>query len=142
MRLLRDLSTLNHARIILWCAFIWYAAMVARYGEPKPALWVRSLGLAAIVGTILTLNAVPRSGGIRGLGFWPLFRFFLIPFCVSSFSTFTTGHGFILIFPPSRPGNASAVIPVVIFRTVVGVAKILPPAEPTERKKHSTLKAP
>lgn len=128
MRVLRYLSALDHRRIVLWCAVIWYAAVAVRYAERDAVPWLRSLGIAAIVGIILALNATPRGGQIRGLGFWPIFRFFLIPFCVASFSAFTKGHAFFLIFPANVSGNATPVGAIALFCAFVWGVKKFPPS--------------
>jgi hypothetical protein len=82
---------------VLWCYLLWYLVIVARYFDPNPRLWLTSLGLSAIIGIALILNA----GWGRGpLDRWQAFRFFLMPFCVSSFSALVKGRGFVLVFSP------------------------------------------
>jgi len=44
-----------------------------------------------------------------------VFRLFLIPFAVSSFSALIKDHGFILIFSPSLAQNAVAIGPCLAF---------------------------
>src|SRR6185295_19870323 len=98
--LLRYLANLSTGRLILWCYLIWYVVVLVRYFDPSPRLWLTSLGLSAIIGMALYVNA-SFSGKTRlRLEFWPAFRFFLIPFCVSSFAALIKGRGFILIFSP------------------------------------------
>ncbi|MBI5771208.1 MAG: hypothetical protein HZA93_25770 [Verrucomicrobia bacterium] len=123
MPLLRYLSTLDHRRIVLWGAGIWYAALAVRYAERDAALWLRALGIAAIVGSMLVLNAVPTGGRIRDVGFWPAFRFFLVPFCVSSFAAFTKGHPFLLIFPTDLAANTTPLGALAVFGLIVWIAK-------------------
>lgn len=67
--------------------------MAVRYAGPDPESWLRSLGIAAIVGTILTINATPHGGRISDLGFWAIFRFFLIPFSPSISNKASRGVG-------------------------------------------------
>lgn len=96
--MLSYLSTLSWQRTVLWCYLCWYAVVVALYFDGSPALWLSSLGISAIIGTALMLSVCdpgrPRPGG------WTVFRLFLMPFCVSSYSGLIKGRGFLLIFPP------------------------------------------
>ncbi|MDO8545476.1 MAG: hypothetical protein Q7S40_33965 [Opitutaceae bacterium] len=123
--MIRYLASIDRRKMILWFAFLWYVAIVTCYASADPALWARAGGIAVIVGTILTLNAVPRTGRVRDLGFWPVFRFFLIPFCVSSFSTLTTNRAFFLIFPPNLNQTILAVAVIIVFIAGVLVARRL-----------------
>lgn len=118
-------ATLDRRRLILWGSFLWYVTMTVRYADGAPSLWLHSLGIAAIVGLILALNAAPPNGRIRDLGFWPVLRFFLIPFCVASFSAFTKGHAFFLIFPMNLTENIVAGGILALFCGVVWAARKL-----------------
>jgi hypothetical protein len=91
------LSRLDRARVVLWCYLLWYLVIAVRYFDPNPRLWLTSLGLAAIIGVALLLNAGWGRGPIDR---WQAFRFFLMPFCVSSFSALVKGRGFVLVFSP------------------------------------------
>ena len=93
----RYLAGLERARVVLWCYLLWYLVIVARYFDPNPRLWLTSLGLAAIIGIALLLNA---GWGRAPIDRWQAFRFFLMPFCVSSFSALVKGRGFMLVFSP------------------------------------------
>lgn len=108
-------AALDRRRIILWCSFLWYVTMAVRYADRDLSLWLHSLGIAAIVGVILALNAAPAHGRMRDLGFWPLLRFFLIPFCVASFSAFAKGHAFFLIFPMNLAENITSGTILALF---------------------------
>lgn len=119
------LATLDRRKIILWCAFLWYVTMVVNYADRDRSWWRHALGIAVIVGVILALNAAPPHGRIRDLGFWPLLRFFLIPFCVASFSAFTKGHEFFLIFPMNPAENLTAGGILALFCIGVWVARKL-----------------
>jgi hypothetical protein len=104
----RYLSGLSAPRALLWCYLIWYAFVVVRYFDPNPTLWASSVGLSAIIGTGLYLSTAFAGSQRRELGGWPVFRFFLMPFCVSSFSALIKGHGFVLIFHPELTDNLRA----------------------------------
>ena len=96
--LIRYLTNLSTGRLILWCYFIWYCVVLVRYFDPRPDLWLTSLGLSGIIGFALHLSTT--AGSTVKLGFWPTFRLFLMPFCVSSFAALVKGRGFVLIFSP------------------------------------------
>ena len=90
-------SRLTPSKLILWCYLAWYVAIVSRYFDPSPILWFSSLGMSLLIG--FALNLATRQPGQR-TDRWVVFRLFLIPFCVSSYSALIKGKGFILLFPP------------------------------------------
>ncbi len=97
--MLRYFATLPFSRLVLWCYLAWYLAIVGLYlREGSPTLWLSSLGMSAIVGTALVLSTSSRGHRPQT---WTVFRLFLMPFCVSSYSALIKGHGFVLIFPSS-----------------------------------------
>jgi hypothetical protein len=102
--LFRYLSNLSKGRLILWCYFIWYCVVLARYFDPSPRLWLTSLGLSLIIGIALYLSTTAADRTQVQLDFWKTFRLFLMPFCVSSFAALVKGKGFILVFSP-HPGE-------------------------------------
>ena len=101
------LAGLSPGRYVLWCYFIWWAVVAVRYFDPNPRLWMTSLGLSAIIGIALILNATSGANAPR-LQRWPTIRFFIIPFCVSSFAALVKGRGFFLIFSPDWREMAAA----------------------------------
>lgn len=126
----RYLASISTGRMILWCYLLWYGVFAFRYFEPSPALWLTSFGISAIVGVALVIST--HSGtGTRGsnrgkLPFWPTFRLFLMPFCVSSFSALVKGHGFFLIFSPHPWENLLALGCCGAFCAAVGTMKLKP----------------
>ena len=108
MALLRYLANLSRGRLILWCYWIWYCVVLYRYFDPSLRLWLTSLGLSAIIGFALYLSTTANSSPVQ-LGFWPTFRLFLMPFCVSSFAALVKGKGFILVFSPKPMEVGTAV---------------------------------
>lgn len=98
--LIRYLSNLSKARLILWCYFIWYLVVLVRYFELNARLWLTSLGLSLIIGTALFISTVTAGATRVKLERWQVIRLFLMPFCVSSFSALVKGNGFVLIFSP------------------------------------------
>jgi len=96
---MRYLATLNSARQILWCYLLWYLVVLVRYFDPRPRIWLTSLGLSGIVGLALVLSTVGTNSSMR-LDQWQVFRLFLMPFCVSSFAALVKDRNFILVFSP------------------------------------------
>jgi hypothetical protein len=121
------LRGLSAPKALLWCYFCWYGFAVFRHFDPSPRLWASSLGLSAIIGTGLYLSTAHAGPARRTLGFWPVFRFYLMPFCVSSFSALIRGKGFILIFHPTAADNAEAFALCAGFCLVVLLLKRLQP---------------
>jgi hypothetical protein len=119
--LLRYLGNLKPGKIVLWCYLIWYGVLAARYFDPAPAIWLNAVGISAVVGVALWLgvrSATQRPGG------WQVFRLFLTPFCVSSFSALIKGKGFVLVFPPSGAEAALAAGACLTFVVLVGAVKM------------------
>jgi hypothetical protein len=100
--LLRYLANLTPSKQILWCYFLWYLVIVSLHFDPRPTLWLSSLGLSGFVGFALLLGIEDSPRRWRRLDRWQGFRLFLIPFCVSSYAASVKGHGFLVVFSP-RP---------------------------------------
>jgi hypothetical protein len=118
----RYLRDLNRGRLILWCYLIWYLVVLIRYFDTSPRLWLTSLGLSAIIGIALYLSATAGATKSK-LDRWTIFRLFLMPFCVSSFSALVKGKGFVLVFSPNLFENLSAVALCVVFCGIVYALK-------------------
>jgi len=73
--------------------------VLVRYFDPNPRLWLTSLGLSGIIGVALYISTTAGTNSVK-LQFWPAFRLFLMPFCVSSFAALVKGRGFVLVFSP------------------------------------------
>lgn len=116
------LRQLNTGRLILWCYLIWYLMVLIRYFDPRPSLWLTSLGLSGIIGYALYLSTAAAGKQRLTLDRWQLFRLFLMPFCVSSFAALVKNEGFILIFSPKAGENMAAVILCLLL---VGTVKLL-----------------
>jgi hypothetical protein len=120
--LIRYLASLSTGRLILWCYFIWYCVVLVRYFDPRPRLWLTSLGLSGIIGVALYISTAAAGRDRVKLGFWPTFRLFLMPFCVSSFAALVKGKDFVLIFSP-KP--AEILIAVGLCALLCGAVAIL-----------------
>ena len=99
-RLIHYLAHLSAGRFVLWCYFIWWAVVLVRYFDPRPGIWLTSLGLSVIIGFALLINTTASGKARIRLEPWPTFRLFLTPFCVSSFAALVKDRGFFLIFSP------------------------------------------
>ncbi|HYC55062.1 MAG TPA: hypothetical protein VEL28_09000 [Candidatus Binatia bacterium] len=122
-------TSLTTGRVILWCYVIWYVVNVAFHFDASSRLWLTSLGLSAIIGTALVISTRSSSSGTTQLDRWQIFRLFLMPFCVSSFSALVKDAGYVLIFPPSVALNALGFGLIAIFLAAVAALKAARPAQ-------------
>ncbi|MDP4624552.1 MAG: hypothetical protein NWT08_05365 [Akkermansiaceae bacterium] len=90
-------AKLKTTKLILWCYLVWYVAIICQYFDQNLNLWLSSLGIAALIG--FALNLASRQGD-QAPERWVIFRLYLFPFCVSSYSALIKGKGFFLLFPP------------------------------------------
>ena len=118
------ISQLTKGKITLWCYLIWYLVTVYFYFDPSPRLWLNSVGISAVIGFALLLSVARPDA--KAPEFWQLFRLFMMPFAVSSFSSLIKGHDYIFIIPP-RPYEqlvaVSACLVFVVFVYLVKTAK-------------------
>lgn len=123
------LAGLTAGRYALWCYFIWWLVVLVRYFDPSLRLWLTSFGLSVIIGAALYISTT--ASGAR-LGFWPVFRLFLTPFCVSSFAALVKDRGFVLVFSPVGWEMAVAASACLLLGLVILAAKRLssPPPAP------------
>jgi hypothetical protein len=121
--MIRYVQRLTTGRIILWCYLAWYLVILFRYFDPAPRLWLTSIGLSAIIGIALVISTRSSSQGTMKLDGWQIFRLFLMPFCVSSFSALVKGQGFILIFSPRLNENLIALGVCGMVLTLVWLIK-------------------
>jgi hypothetical protein len=114
--ILRYFASLRVPKLVLWCYLAWYLTIVACYFDPSPVIWLTALGMSSLIGIAL-IFATKVQG--QGMDRWTMFRLFLFPFCVSSYSALIKGKGFIVIFPtearPLLAGLAACAL-VVAFR--------------------------
>ena len=112
---------MSAGKVALWCFFIWYLATVIHHFDPAPAIWLNALGISAIIGIALYLSV--REPGKPAPDRWTVLRLFMMPFCVSSFSSLVKGRGFVLVFPPDLRENAIALAACAVFISVVLAVK-------------------
>ncbi len=109
---LRELSI---GMIVLWSYLFWYLFFLIRYFSLDWTLWGVSLFMSLVVGIALNLNAFGTFNNMASADKWKIFRFFFIPFCVSSYPQLIQGHGFILILSPDVWENIFALIPIILL---------------------------
>jgi hypothetical protein len=122
-RLLQYLRELSRGRVILWCYAIWYLVTVVIHFDPRPRLWLTSVGLSAIIGAALILSTHTAQAKAAAMDPWVKFRLFLMPFCVSSFAALVKDAGYVLVFPPSLRENMIAAAGIVLFLLLVWCLK-------------------
>lgn len=110
---MRYLANLSAGKIVLWCFFLWYVATVIHHFDATPAIWLNAIGISALIGCALYLSV--REPGKPPPDRWTIFRLFLMPFCVSSFSQLIKGKGFVLIFPPDLHELAVTLAACAVF---------------------------
>lgn len=119
--LFRYVTGLSLGKVVLWCYLIWYLVVLVFYFDPSPRLWLNSLGISAVIGVALVLSVsgpeLPRPEK------WQVVRLFLMPLCVSSFSSLIKGQGFVLIFPPRLAELGTCLAACLCFVVVVALAK-------------------
>lgn len=106
-RLAHYFGHLRTGKIALWCYLIWYLAMLRFYFDPRPSLWINSLGISVVIGSGLILSVMP-AGGLRAMEKWAVARLFMMPLAVSSFAALIKDHGFTVIFSPKLSENVIA----------------------------------
>jgi len=120
----RYLANLTGGRIALWCFLLWYLATVIHHFDPAPAIWLNALGISFIIGIALYLSV--REPGKPPPDRWTVLRLFMMPFCVSSFSSLIKGQGFVLVFPPDLHELAVSLAACVLFLAlVIGLKRAL-----------------
>ncbi|MBW4468746.1 MAG: hypothetical protein KME07_25245 [Pegethrix bostrychoides GSE-TBD4-15B] len=117
-------------KVVLWCYLIWYVVTVYFYFDPSPKIWINSLGISAVIGTGLMFSVSSgqpsrlASSSAKRDG-WQIFRLYLMPFCVSSFSALIKDQGFIIVVSPNVQETAVAAFCCCLFLSMVWVVKLL-----------------
>jgi hypothetical protein len=124
---IRYLRNLSPGRTILWCYLIWWALNIIHHFDPRPRIWLTSLGLSGIIGAALIISTQSSSAARTRMDPWVVFRLFLMPFCVSSFAALVKDAGYVLVFPPSLQENAIGVGLITLFILVVWSTKKFTP---------------
>jgi len=122
----RYLARLTKGRTILWCYAIWYCVHVWAHFDARPRLWLTSIGLSAIIGTALLISTGSSSRGKTQLDRWQIFRLYLMPFCVSSFSALVKDAHYNLIFSSRAWENLVGAGLIAAFLILVFLMKRTP----------------
>jgi len=93
--IIRYFVLIKPGKIVLWCYLIWYSVTVLHHFDPSPKIWINALGISAVIGCGLLLSVATPSNKSDT---WQTVRLFLMPFCVSSFSSLIKEQGFVFIF--------------------------------------------
>lgn len=117
MKYFRDIK-LN--KLILWCYLIWYLVIIIFYFDPTPKIWINAIGISVVIGTALILSV---SASESKVDYWQTFRLYLMPFCVSSFSSLIKDQGFIVIISPKPQETILAILSCGIFLLIIGAIK-------------------
>jgi hypothetical protein len=125
-RLTNYLASLRPGKIALWCYLIWYIVMAYFYFDPRPALWINSLGISAVIGTGLLLSVMPAAG-VRAMDKWAVARLYMMPIGVSSFAALIKDRGFVVVFSPSLHENLIAAGACTLFVVCTWLARSLRP---------------
>jgi hypothetical protein len=90
------------------------------YFDPTPRIWLNSAGISLIIGFALLLSV---SEGLPHCN-WQTVRLFMMPFCVSSFSSLIKDRNFLLILPPNEFELLVAIGFCLLFLGIVKFIKI------------------
>ncbi len=107
-------------KLILWCYLIWYLVIITFHFDPTPKIWINAMGISVVIGTALILSV---SNSNEKADYWQVFRLYLMPFCVSSFSSLIKDQGFIVIISPKPQETILAILSCLIFLLIIGVIK-------------------
>lgn len=125
-KLIRSLTRyfyqIKYPKLILWLYLIWYLVIVGFYFDPTPKIWVNAVGIGLVIGTALVLSVF--SGNTKNVEPWQIFRLYLMPFCVSSFSALIKDQGFIIILSPKPLETLSAIFSCLIFTLGICLIKV------------------
>ena len=107
--------------MVLWCYLLWYCVTAFNHFDANPSIWINSVGISVVIGIALVLSV--SGTGHQNRDGWQTFRLFLMPFCVSSFSSLIKGKGFFLILPPTMLEIVTSIGVCLGFCTIVMVIK-------------------
>jgi hypothetical protein len=115
--LIQYLYEIKLDKTILWCYLIWYLVTIYFHFDPSPKVWTNAIGISAVIGVGLLLSV---SSGRTGKGDrWQTFRLFLMPFCVSSFSSLIKDQGFIVFISPNIKETWVSALCCALFLAIV-----------------------
>jgi|TARA_R110001583_G_C5507327_1_gene396344 hypothetical protein len=119
--LIRYFKNISNGKIALWCYLIWYCVTLYYYFDSSLGIWLNSIGISIVIGIALLLSV--STSNSQQKDHWQTFRLFMMPFCVSSFSSLIKDQGFILIVPPKPIEQITSVGACIIFLIFVFCVK-------------------
>ncbi|MDB9741661.1 hypothetical protein OAB00_02280 [Akkermansiaceae bacterium] len=120
--MLRYFANLGTTKLVLWCYLVWYVAIVSLYFDSSLNLWLSSAGIAVLIGYALVLAASQKG---KSNDKWVIFRLYMFPFFVSSYSSIIKGKGFFLLFPSEMKSLAIAIGACVAMVAFVYTCRLL-----------------
>ena len=114
---IRYFKNISNGKLVLWCYLIWYGVTLYYYFDSSLGIWLNSIGISIVIGIALMLSVTNSNSQQKD--HWQTFRLFMMPFCVSSFSSLIKGQGFILIVPPKSIDQITSVGSCIIFLILV-----------------------
>jgi len=120
--LIRYFCQLKLGKAILWCYLIWYLVIVMFYFDHSSKIWINAIGISAVIGTGLILSV--SSGKSKAPDYWQIFRLYLMPFCVSSFSSLIKDKGFFVFVSPKSEESITALCFCLLFLAITWVVKL------------------
>jgi len=118
---IRYFKNISNGKLVLWCYLIWYGVTLYYYFDSSLGIWLNSIGISIVIGIALMLSVTNSNSQQKD--HWQTFRLFMMPFCVSSFSSLIKGQGFILIVPPKSIEQITSVGACIIFLILVFCVK-------------------
>ena len=118
---IRYFKNISNGKLVLWCYLIWYGVTLYYYFDSSLGIWLNSIGISIVIGIALMLSVTNSNSQQKDD--WRTFRLFMMPFCVSSFSSLIKGQGFILIVPPKSIEQITSVGACIIFLILVFCVK-------------------
>ncbi|MBI4784406.1 MAG: hypothetical protein HY785_24260 [Oscillatoriophycideae cyanobacterium NC_groundwater_1537_Pr4_S-0.65um_50_18] len=118
--LIQYLYQIKLDKAILWCYLIWYSTIVYFYFDPALKIWINAIGISAVIGTGLLLSV---SSGAAEKNHWQTFRLYLMPFCVSSFSSLIKDRGFFVFLSPKTSETIASTLCCALFLSTIWVIK-------------------
>lgn len=118
---IRYFKNISNGKLVLWCYLIWYGVTLYYYFDSSLVIWLNSIGISIVIGIALMLSVTNSNSQQKD--HWQTFRLFMMPFCVSSFSSLIKGQGFILIVPPKSIEQITSVGACIIFLILVFCVK-------------------
>ncbi|MFT6907733.1 MAG: hypothetical protein ACJAS1_004417 [Oleiphilaceae bacterium] len=118
---IRYFKNITNGKIVLWCYLIWYGVTLYYYFDSSLGIWLNSIGISIVIGFALMLSV--SNTNLHKKDHWQTFRLFMMPFCVSSFSSLIKGQGFVLIVPPKSIEQITSIGACIIFLILVFCVK-------------------